>query len=94
VAVNDDNKIEHRPFSFISKNWRGQPLISLKVIVSLIAGTTTRRGLKVQAEIDARSYPAGVKVPDEKMAEIDLWRDDFHGDWNYEIRPRSGTVIY
>lgn len=87
------NKIEHRLFSFISKNWRGQPLTSLKVIVSLIAGTTTRKGLKVQAEIDARSYPAGVKVPDKKMAEIRLLRDEFHGEWNYEIRPRPGIVI-
>src|SRR5579864_6859019 len=56
------NKIEHRLFSFISKNWRGQPLTSLKVIVSLIAGTTTRKGLKVHAEIDDRSYPAGIKI--------------------------------
>jgi hypothetical protein len=82
------NKIEHRLFSFISKNWRGQPLTSLKVIVSLIAGTTTRKGLKVHAEIDARSYPAGIKVPDAEMEKISLRRDDFHGDWNYEILPR------
>jgi len=82
------NKIEHRLFSFISKNWRGQPLTSLKVIVSLIAGTTTRKGLKVHAEIDNRSYPAGVKVPDEEMAQINLRRDEFHGEWNYEILPR------
>src|SRR5208282_577130 len=61
------NKIEHRLFSFISKNWRGQPLTSLKVIVSLIAGTTTRKGLKVHAEVDTRSYPAGIKVPDTEM---------------------------
>src|SRR5450432_1143801 len=83
------NKIEHRLFSFISKNWRGQPLTSLKVIVSLIAGTTTRKGLKVHAEIDGRSYPAGIKVPDEEMAQIKLRRDDFHGEWNYEILPRQ-----
>jgi DDE family transposase len=83
------NKIEHRLFSFISKNWRGQPLTSLKVIVSLIAGTTTRRGLRVHAEIDDRSYPAGIKVPDAKMAEINLRRDEFHGEWNYEILPRK-----
>ena len=83
------NKIEHRLFSFISKNWRGQPLTSLKVIVSLIAGTTTRKGLKVHAEIDNRSYPAGIKVPDEKMAQINLRRDEFHGEWNYEILPRQ-----
>jgi transposase len=83
------NKIEHRLFSFISKNWRGQPLTSLKVIVSLIAGTTTRKGLRVHAEINDRSYPAGIKVPDEEMAQINLRRDEFHGEWNYEILPRK-----
>jgi hypothetical protein len=82
------NKIEHRLFSFISKNWRGQPLTSLKVIVSLIAGTTTRKGLKVHAQIDHRSYPAGIKVPDSEMAHLNLQRDAFHGESNYEILPR------
>lgn len=83
------NKIEHRLFSFISKNWRGQPLTSLKVIVSLIAATTTRKGLKVHAEIDDRSYPPGIKVPDNEMAQINLHRDAFHGEWNYEILPHG-----
>jgi transposase len=83
------NKIEHRLFSFISKNWRGQPLTSLKVIVSLIAGTTTRKGLKVHAEIDDGSHPAGIKVPDAEMDLINLRRDKFHGEWNYEILPRK-----
>jgi Rhodopirellula transposase DDE domain len=83
------NKIEHRLFSFISKNWRGQPLTSLKVIVNLIAGTTTKKGLKVHAKIDDRNYPAGVKVPDSEMAEIQLRREAFHGEWNYEILPRK-----
>jgi transposase len=82
------NKIEHRLFSFISKNWRGQPLTSLQVIVNLIAGTTTRKGLKVHAEIDQRSYPAGIKVPDSEMKLINLRREVFHGEWNYEILPR------
>lgn len=83
------NKIEHRLFSFISKNWRGKPLTSLQVIVSLIASTTTRKGLKVHAEINDRLYPAGVKVPDEEMDLINIRRDTFHGEWNYEILPRQ-----
>ena len=83
------NKIEHRLFSFISKNWRGQPLTSLKVIVNLIAGTTTKKGLKVHAEIDTAKYPAGVKVPDSEMVEIRLQRHAFHGEWNYDILPRK-----
>ncbi|HZL55652.1 MAG TPA: ISAzo13 family transposase [Bryobacteraceae bacterium] len=82
------NKIEHRLFSFISKNWRGQPLTSLQVIVSLIAATTTKKGLKVHAEIDDRSYPAGIRVPDADMKQIKLRQDQFHGEWNYEILPR------
>lgn len=87
------NKIEHRLFSFISKNWRGQPLTSLQVIVNLIAGTTTKKGLKVHAEIDANVYPMGIKVTDKEMAKLKLRRDDFHGEWNYEISPRFGNVI-
>ncbi|MBI3695602.1 MAG: ISAzo13 family transposase [Acidobacteria bacterium] len=88
------NKIEHRLFSFISQNWRGQPLTSLGVIVSLIAGTTTTKGLEVHAELDTRPYPKGIKVSDKEMAKVTLRRDEFHGDWNYEILPRtSGNVI-
>ena len=87
------NKIEHRLFSFISKNWRGQPLTSLEVIVSLIAATTTKKGLKVHASIDDSTYPAGTKLTDAEMKEIDLRRDTFHGEWNYEIHPRSEKVI-
>ena len=87
------NKIEHRLFSFISKNWRGQPLTSLEVIVSLIAATTTKKGLKVHASIDDSTYPAGTKLIDAEMKEIDLRRDTFHGEWNYEIHPRSEKVI-
>jgi len=82
------NKIEHRLFSFISQNWRGQPLISHEVIVNLIAGTTTKAGLTVRAELDTGTYPAGVKVSDREVAEIDLRRDRFHGDWNYCLHPR------
>jgi transposase len=82
------NKIEHRLFSFISQNWRGKPLVSHEVIVNLIAGTTTETGLRVHSELDTGSYPAGVKVSDQEVAEIDLRRDRFHGDWNYTLHPR------
>jgi transposase len=82
------NKIEHRLFSFISQNWRGKPLISHEVIVNLIAGTTTETGLTVHAELDTGTYPAGVKVSNREVAEIDLRRDRFHGDWNYSLHPR------
>jgi len=87
------NKIEHRLFSFISKNWRGQPLTSLEVIVSLIAATTTRKGLKVHAAIDDSTCPAGARVSDSAMKEINLRRDPFHGEWNYGIRLRGDNVI-
>jgi transposase len=83
------NKIEHRLFSFISQNWRGKPLISHEVIVNLIAGTTTQEGLTVHSELDTDAYPPGIKVSDREVAEIDLRRDKFHGDWNYTIHPRS-----
>jgi Rhodopirellula transposase DDE domain len=86
------NKIEHRLFSFITQNWRGRPLVSYQTIVQLIAATTTDAGLKVQCEIDANTYPAGVKVSDAEMDAINVERHQFHGDWNYTIRPqiRSG----
>jgi hypothetical protein len=83
------NKIEHRLFSFISQNWRGKPLISHEVIVNLIAGTTTQEGRTVHPELDTDAYPPGIKVSDHEVAEIDLRRDKFHGDWNYTIHPRS-----
>ena len=83
------NKIEHRLFSHISLNWRGQPLVSHEVIVNLIAATTTRKGLKVRAELDPTLYPKGVKVSDEAFAAIRLSRDDFHGEWNYVISPNQ-----
>jgi transposase len=82
------NKIEHRLFSFISQNWRGKPLLSFEVIVNLIAATTTTKGLKVQAELDSGTYPAGTKIDDSELAGVRLRRDAFHGDWNYEIHPR------
>ena len=81
------NKIEHRLFSFISMNWRGKPLVSHEVVVNLIAATTTRKGLKVQAELDSTHYPKGIKVTDEELKVIQLERDEFHGEWNYLIHP-------
>ena len=82
------NKIEHRLFSYISTNWRGQPLISLAVIVSLIASTRTVGGLRVRAELDKRRYPAGREVPEELMSTIEMQHHRFHGDWNYTIHPK------
>jgi transposase len=83
------NKIEHRLFSRITQNWRGKPLISLEVIVSLIAATRTTTGLKVHSELDTRAYAKGVKVSDQEIAQLNLHRDQFHGEWNYEIHPRK-----
>jgi hypothetical protein len=85
------NKIEHRLFSFISQNWRGKPLLSFEVIVNLIAATTTVKGLKVHAEVDDGVYPAGTKIDDTELAGVRLRRDKFHGDWNYEIHPRTAS---
>jgi hypothetical protein len=79
------NKIEHRMFSFITMNWRGQPLVTHEVIVNLIAGTKTKSGLAVRAELDTNSYPKGVVVTKAEMAAVRLERDSFHGDWNYRI---------
>jgi hypothetical protein len=81
------NKIEHRLFSYISMNWRGRPLVSLATIVSLIASTRTKGGLRVRCELDKGRYPDGVKISDEQMAKINLHRHRFHGDWNYTIQP-------
>jgi transposase len=89
------NKIEHRLFSFISQNWRGKPLTSLGVIVSLVAATTTRTGRKVHSERNTNAYPT-VRVSKAEMANVRLRPDRFHGDWNYEIRPerpKYGNVI-
>jgi transposase len=81
------NKIEHRLFSFISQNWRGKPLVTYQVIVSLIAATTTATGLKVHCELDEHPYPTGRKVSDAELATVRLEPADVHGDWNYTIRP-------
>jgi hypothetical protein len=83
------NKIEHRLFSHIAMNWRGTPLVSLAAIVSLIASTRSRSGLRVRSEIDRKPYPDGVTITDAQMATVRLERHDFHGDWNYTIHPAS-----
>jgi hypothetical protein len=83
------NKIEHRLFSFISQNWRGKPLSSHQVIIDLIAATTTTTGLTVKSKIDTNIYEPGLRVSDQQMAELQLRREKFHGDWSYKLLPRS-----
>jgi len=83
------NKVEHRLFSFISSNWRGEPLKDYETVVSLISNTTTAKGLKVRCRLDRRRYPTGRKVTAEEMNEVNMQRDAFHGEWNYIIKPCS-----
>ena len=73
----------------ITRNWRGRPLESLQAIVNLIASTTTAKGLRLRAALDADAYPSGIKVDDARMAEVHLIRDPFHGDWNYSVTPEN-----
>jgi len=81
------NKIEHRMFSYITKNWRAKPLESLEVIVNLIANTTTLKGLTIRAKADKNQYEKGLKVDDDQMEKINLTNKEFRGDWNYKISP-------
>ncbi len=81
------NKIEHRLFSYISMNWKGRPLVSLAVIVSLIAATQTESGLRIRCELDKGQYPKGEKITEVQMNAINIHRHRFHGDWNYTIHP-------
>jgi hypothetical protein len=83
------NKVEHRLFSAISTNWRGQPLTSHQVVVNLIGATTTRTGLKVTAKLDRRSYPKGVKYSKKEIDALPIEPHDFHGEWNYTVRPAT-----
>jgi hypothetical protein len=83
------NKIEHRLFSFISKNWRGRPLDSLATVVNLISSTKTQTGLSVEASLDYASYQKGIKVSDGEMEKLNIKRNTFHGEWNYSLAPRS-----
>jgi hypothetical protein len=82
------NKIEHRLFCFITKNWRGRPLTTYEVIVNLIASTTTKTGLIVRAALDPRQYETGITVSDEELEHLRLTRAKFHGEWNYSIKPQ------
>ena len=86
------NKIEHRLFSFISSNWRGEPLRDYETVVKLIAKTTTAKGLTVTCRLDRRKYPTGRKVTTEELSQLNLQRDKFHGEWNYVIRPRANKT--
>ena len=83
------NKVEHRLFSFITSNWRGEPLRDYETIVNLIARTTTAAGLKVTCRLDRRKYATGRKITDIEMARVNLFSEPFHGEWNYTIRPTS-----
>jgi len=83
------NKVEHRLFSFISSNWRGEPLRDYETIVNLIARTTTAKGLNVICRLDRRKYPTGREVSDDDMNTVNVARNRFHGDWNYVIKPRD-----
>jgi hypothetical protein len=83
------NKIEHRLFCHITRNWRGRPLTDLDVIVNLIANTTTANGLRVDANLDLRNYEKGIKVTKEQMASLNIKPHRFHGDWNYSVHPRK-----
>ena len=88
------NKTEHRMFCHISQNWRGKPLITHEVVVSLIGSTRTKSGLRIKAELDKANYPTGRKITGEQMAELQIERADFHGEWNYLISPRdTGSTV-
>jgi len=86
------NKIEHRLFSHISMNWRGEPLVSHEVVVNLIGKTTTKSGLKVEAMLDMNAYPTKIKVSDDELAKVNIRKHKFHGEWNYTIIRKSKST--
>ena len=86
------NRIEHRMFSFITMNWRGRPLTSLRTIIELIAATTTTTGLTIQADYDPNWYPTGVKITNKQLAAVPLDPHEFHGEWNYTITAQSNPT--
>ena len=83
------NKIEHRMFCHITQNWRGRPLVSLEAIVNLIGDTRTSKGLTIRSELDQNAYEKGIKISDDEMGQLRIERDQFHGEWNYSIHPRT-----
>lgn len=85
------NKIEHRMFSVISRNWRGIPLANLETIIQLIGNTKTKNGLEIKVELDKNKYEKGRKISDREFDKINLMRDDFHGEWNYKISPQNAS---
>ncbi|UUZ62353.1 ISAzo13 family transposase [Polaromonas sp. P1-6] len=86
------NKIEHRMFCHITNNWRGRPLLTRQIVVQLIGSVTTEQGLRVRAALDENVYDAGVKITDDELAAMAIERDEFHGEWNYRIRPRGQST--
>ncbi len=92
-ATSKWNVIEHQLFSFISINWRAVPLTSLAVVLELISHTTTKSGLKVTAMADTNIYPTGIKISDKEFRQLNIIRDDFHGEWNYTIAPQVIPAI-
>jgi len=88
-ATSKWNKIEHRLFCFITKNWRGRPLTSYQAVVNLIGGTTSTKGLTVRAVLDTNHYETGRKITDKQLAQVNITPAEFHGEWNYIIRPRA-----
>jgi Rhodopirellula transposase DDE domain len=87
------NKIEHRLFCHITRNWRGVPLETHQIVVNLVSSTRTEEGLEVHCWLDSKTYETGRKVTDEEMSSVRLKRNSFHGDWNYEIHPRRAAII-
>ncbi|MDD4192663.1 MAG: ISAzo13 family transposase [Mangrovibacterium sp.] len=83
------NKIEHRMFCHITNNWRGKPLTSREVVVNLIANTTTRKGLKINATLDENTYEKGKKITDDELSKLNIYQFGFHGEWNYKIKPNE-----
>ena len=88
-GTSKSNKIEHRMFGHITKNWRGRPLVSREVVVELIGNTRTKAGLEIKAALDENTYLSGIKVSDQELENVNLYREDFHGEWNYEIKPST-----